>query len=597
MTAESLGLSQLDHALNAVLMLSHVATRAGDQVGLCAFDTRVRAYLPPQGGRRAAQRVIAASYDIHAQIVETDFEAAYGFLSQRLRKRSLVVLFTQVIDDVSAKQVVRTVRGLGPRHLPLAVLFRDETLDRMAEPRAAARQARRALPARRRRRGHPVARPPGARPARGRRPGPARLAPQADPLASSTATCASRRSGCCSRHWYGGRLRDLRHAGAILAARDPGTSRRASSPCAGQRRRRSAIAPALHARSLCPPAGRLHGQRLHRGEQRRHRQRAAPAASPGARPLDLHPRGFALHVHLAAAPGATARAGHGFATGTIWPEASRCAPICKAVLSAIPSPKYYLVPTRQPDTYANTFGLGAGLLALPALAVVKPFTSIARPEFDPALAGRQVGGRGGRGWQRGLSLSRRGVASFAVERVRPGPALRPLHLRLEREQPDLAPARPGRPLLGHGDLLPAQEDTACDGALRSGLFRFCGMSTDLHPGCRRGGGVAGGASPSRLAGVAAFLPRRLARGPGARALWLAYLRRSLCRRPTARGTQGGAHQDGKPRPVANPLPRRGRGSAAESRARLAGLFTRGRGRLVGHGARLLRIGSGWICGQ
>ena len=51
--------------------------------------SRVRAYLPPQSGRRAAGRVIAASYDIHAQIVETDFEAAYGYLSQRLRKRSL----------------------------------------------------------------------------------------------------------------------------------------------------------------------------------------------------------------------------------------------------------------------------------------------------------------------------------------------------------------------------------------------------------------------------------------------------------------------------------------------------------------------------
>jgi uncharacterized protein (DUF58 family) len=135
MTAETLGLSQLDHALNAVLMLSHVATRAGDQVGLCAFDSRVRAYLVPQGGRRAAQRVVAASYDIHAQIVETDFEAAYGFLSQRLRKRSLVVLFTQVVDEVSARAVVRTVRSLGPRHLPLAVLFRDEALDQMAEPR------------------------------------------------------------------------------------------------------------------------------------------------------------------------------------------------------------------------------------------------------------------------------------------------------------------------------------------------------------------------------------------------------------------------------------------------------------------------------
>jgi len=134
MTAETLGLSQLDHALNAVLMLSHVATRAGDQVGLCAFDTRVRAYLPPQSGRRASQRVVAASYDIHAQVVETDFEAAYGFLSQRLRKRSLVVLFTQVVDEVSARSVVRTAHSLGPRHLPLCVLFRDETLDAMAEP-------------------------------------------------------------------------------------------------------------------------------------------------------------------------------------------------------------------------------------------------------------------------------------------------------------------------------------------------------------------------------------------------------------------------------------------------------------------------------
>lgn len=134
MTAESQGLSQLDHALNAVLMLAHVATRAGDQVGLLAFDERVRAFLPPQAGRRAAQHVIAASYDIHARVVETDFEGAYGYLSQRLRKRSLVVLFTEVIDDVSARSVVRTVRGLGPRHLGLCVLFRDEGLDAMAEP-------------------------------------------------------------------------------------------------------------------------------------------------------------------------------------------------------------------------------------------------------------------------------------------------------------------------------------------------------------------------------------------------------------------------------------------------------------------------------
>src|SRR5262245_22445388 len=136
MTAESDGLAQLDHALNAVLMLSHVAARAGDQLGLMAFDAHVRTYLPPAGGRRAAQRVAQATYDLHAGMVETDFEGAFVELTKRLRKRALVVLFTQVIDDVSAQAVLRQVRGLRPRHLPVCVLFRDPDLDRLAEPPA-----------------------------------------------------------------------------------------------------------------------------------------------------------------------------------------------------------------------------------------------------------------------------------------------------------------------------------------------------------------------------------------------------------------------------------------------------------------------------
>ena len=73
-------------------------------------------------------------YDLHANLVETDFEGAFAELTKRLRKRALVVLFTQVIDDVSAQAVLRQVRSLRPRHLPVCVLFRDPDLDRLAEP-------------------------------------------------------------------------------------------------------------------------------------------------------------------------------------------------------------------------------------------------------------------------------------------------------------------------------------------------------------------------------------------------------------------------------------------------------------------------------
>jgi uncharacterized protein (DUF58 family) len=131
MTAESDGLSQLDHALNAMLLLSHVALRLGDQVGQLAFDAEVRSFLLPAAGRRAGGRILQASYALQPRLVETDFRAALDQVALRARKRSLVVLFTQVIDDLGAREVTRFARGLLPRHLPLVVLFRDEELERL----------------------------------------------------------------------------------------------------------------------------------------------------------------------------------------------------------------------------------------------------------------------------------------------------------------------------------------------------------------------------------------------------------------------------------------------------------------------------------
>jgi uncharacterized protein (DUF58 family) len=137
MTAETGNLSHLDHALNAILMMSHVAARSGDHVGLLAFDDEVRSYLPPGGGAKASQRIIQASYDLHPALVESDYARAFDQLAIRVRKRALVILFTQIVDDVAARLVTRLMRSLLPRHLPLVVLFRDTDLDQLAEPTAA----------------------------------------------------------------------------------------------------------------------------------------------------------------------------------------------------------------------------------------------------------------------------------------------------------------------------------------------------------------------------------------------------------------------------------------------------------------------------
>ena len=122
-------LTLFDHALNATLMLTYVASRGGDQVGLMTFAERVHTYLAPGPGKTASGRVIRALFAVEPALVETDFEGAFRQLGPRLRKRSLVVIFTQVIDQHAAQALTRLARGLLPRHLPLIVLLRDASVE------------------------------------------------------------------------------------------------------------------------------------------------------------------------------------------------------------------------------------------------------------------------------------------------------------------------------------------------------------------------------------------------------------------------------------------------------------------------------------
>jgi uncharacterized protein (DUF58 family) len=98
----------------------------------------VKSFAPPAAGARAARRLIQAGYDLHPELVETSYADAFEALSLRVRKRALVVVFTQVVDEVAAGELLRQMRGVLSRHLPLLVLLRDADLDRILEPRGEA---------------------------------------------------------------------------------------------------------------------------------------------------------------------------------------------------------------------------------------------------------------------------------------------------------------------------------------------------------------------------------------------------------------------------------------------------------------------------
>lgn len=142
MSATSGGLTVFDHALNAAVLLGQVALKHGDRVGLLAFDREVRVWLPPKGGARSGNRLIRSTYDLEPTMDEPDYGLAFRHLSQRVRRRSLVVLLTAVADSVNGELVTSLVRALGSRHLPLCVWMRDVDVDALVTAEAEDDRAR-----------------------------------------------------------------------------------------------------------------------------------------------------------------------------------------------------------------------------------------------------------------------------------------------------------------------------------------------------------------------------------------------------------------------------------------------------------------------
>jgi len=128
MTNEYRGLSLLDYALNSILMLSYVALQQGDSVGMLCFSDKIESYVPVRGGSAQMNRLLHAGFDRFPSLKQTSYDEAFLYFSRNCRKRSLVILVTSVIDDVSAAQISGYLNTLRGKHLPVLALLRDRSV-------------------------------------------------------------------------------------------------------------------------------------------------------------------------------------------------------------------------------------------------------------------------------------------------------------------------------------------------------------------------------------------------------------------------------------------------------------------------------------
>jgi len=127
MLAKEDELSHFDHTLNAILLLSYVALRQGDAVGLGTFSGESR-WIAPRKGYHTIQNILNSVYDLQPSSESPDFSKAATDLMIRHKKRALIIILTN-IRDADSDDLLPAINLLRKRHLVLVSSLREKTID------------------------------------------------------------------------------------------------------------------------------------------------------------------------------------------------------------------------------------------------------------------------------------------------------------------------------------------------------------------------------------------------------------------------------------------------------------------------------------
>lgn len=125
MAGQVAGVPRVEHAMDAVMCLTTVASRLGDRCGLVVFDRSVRTVLPARAGRDQLGRVAEAMYALEPLLAESDYRGAFAEALARFKRRSLIVLFTDLVEQAVGQSLLPALPLLVRHHLVIIAAVRD----------------------------------------------------------------------------------------------------------------------------------------------------------------------------------------------------------------------------------------------------------------------------------------------------------------------------------------------------------------------------------------------------------------------------------------------------------------------------------------
>jgi uncharacterized protein (DUF58 family) len=130
------GMSLLDYAINASLVISNIAIHKQDKAGIITFSNVLGAILPADRKATQMARILELLYNQETRYPESNYEALFAAIKHKIRQRSLILLFTNFETLSSLQRQLPYLRSIAGSHLLVAVFFENtelaHVLDRVA---------------------------------------------------------------------------------------------------------------------------------------------------------------------------------------------------------------------------------------------------------------------------------------------------------------------------------------------------------------------------------------------------------------------------------------------------------------------------------
>lgn len=130
------GMTLLDYAINASLVMSNVALKKGDLAGLISFEHKVDTSVKASNRGAQIYQIMEALYHQDTSFDEPDFASLYTFTTSMVNQRSLLLLFTNFESIHSLERQMPYLKMLSRKHLVLLTYFRNTEVDKLLKTEA-----------------------------------------------------------------------------------------------------------------------------------------------------------------------------------------------------------------------------------------------------------------------------------------------------------------------------------------------------------------------------------------------------------------------------------------------------------------------------